>query len=86
MDARKISVSGAAFTIVAAAWIAGCNGSGNDAPPVSESPIAQQPAGTTAGEPAGAPRTAGLAVGDNVAAFDVTTISGELKGQTLCYV
>jgi len=82
MDNRKISASGAALTIVAAAWIAGCAGNGNDAAQEDRSPVAQQPAGKTGGA-AGA---ASLAAGANVAAFDVTTISGELKGKTLCYV
>jgi hypothetical protein len=81
MDIRKISASGAALAVVVAAWVAGCAGSGSDAPPASQSPVAQQP-----GKPSGAARAASLAVGDNVPAFDVKTISGELKGQTLCYV
>ena len=87
MDTRKISASGAALTVVAAAWIAGCTQPASESPPVSQapsgqSPVAQQPAE----KPAGATRTASFAVGDNVPAFDVTTISGELKGKTLCYV
>jgi hypothetical protein len=92
MRIRKILCSGTALAAVTAAWMAGCTGSGSDTESMNQPPVAQRPeSGPSKGAPSkgtqsGGAQTVALQVGADVPAFDVLTVSGELKGQELCYV
>ena len=75
MQTRKMSALGAVgLAALGASWAAW---QGADASP-EQSP--QQPANATAAN------QIGLQAGAGVPAFDVTAITGQRKGKTLCYV
>lgn len=88
MNQRKMFASGGLLAAAAMVWIAGCSDPSTQTE--SSSGVAQRTTGQSqtgaAATEKGMVQTVGLTTGAAVPLFDVLTVSGELKGKSLCYV
>jgi hypothetical protein len=89
MKIRKMTAPAVTLTALAAVWFAGCssdnstNVSQGENNPSEPQPVAKN---HDAAKGDAMAQPVSLKEGFSVPAFDVNTVSGELKGQTLCYV
>lgn len=89
MKIRKMTAPAVALTVLSAVWLAGCpsdTATTDDATTTTSSTRSETVTKSEGTGTSGAVKTVSIKEGFDVPAFDVYTVSGEQKGETLCYV